>query len=88
MAEGVDLAAGRGLVDERIVGGDGVAAATRRMVDVDPQDRGPQVGDVLPGPVWIFGKVVAAVGDFGGMSGGRVSGGSIESRFCNVVEHG
>ena len=61
MAEGVDLAAGRGLVDERIVGGDGVAAATRRMVDVDPQDRGPQVGDVLPGPVWIFGKVVAAV---------------------------
>ena len=34
------------------------------------------------------GKVVAPVGDFGGGSGGRVSSGSIESRFRDVVKHG
>ena len=61
VAEGIEFAAGSGHVHKRVVGGDGVAAIGIRMINVDPHDRGPQVGNVLAGLVRIFRKMIRAV---------------------------
>ena len=61
VAEGIEFAAGAGHVHEWVVGRNRVAAAGSGVIDVDPQNRSPQVGDVLTSLVEVFGKMVSAV---------------------------
>ena len=56
-----DLTTSPGLLDEWIIGGDAVAAAVGRVINVNSEDRGPQVSDILSGLVRIFREVITAV---------------------------